>query len=95
MQNDNNKCYHIRLANLRRLLEGSKFLSTLKKQIGPNVVNAEDEPIPEAVAGFFKSMKVETVSEFTPHFKILKYTFDFPDSSSLEAQSEFYMLLSY
>lgn len=73
-QSDSFECYQIRLANLRRLIEGCKHLSTIKKQADDGV--ARNVPIPNDVVSFFKDMEVEIVYEMNPYYKIIKYKFN-------------------
>jgi len=43
-------------------------------------------------------MKADVISEMNPYFKIIRYTFETPNSNNDEkydAQSEFFMLVSY
>ena len=57
-QNDFSQCYQIRLINLRRILEGVKYLSIVKKSAtaaeSPSV--QENEKIPDAILNFFNDV---------------------------------------
>ena len=95
MQLENAKCYHIRLENLRRILEGSKVLSMIKKPNPGEQYSNNLEQIPESVVEFFQEMETELIHEIDEFHKIVKYTFTMKDEQgSIELQS-YTMLLSY
>ena len=64
IDNDNSKCYQIRLVNLRRILEGVRYLSTIKKtpkhEQDDETVN---EPVPDSVLSFFNDIDCTVVNE--------------------------------
>lgn len=104
-QNDFSQCYQIRLINLRRILEGVKYLSIVKKSASnvdsPTV--QETEKIPDAILNFFNDIDCQVVGEIDSSHKIIKYNFkrryseDSNDFSGYanRSQEEIYMFVSY
>ena len=73
MQSENTKCYQIRLINLRRMLEGVRYLSTIKKT-NLGIDDCEDnEPVPESVLGFFNDIDCQVVNEIDDSHKLIRY----------------------
>jgi hypothetical protein len=53
-QSESTECYQIRLVNFRRLIEGCKYLTTVKKQTANfNQGVTRNTPIPDGVVSFF------------------------------------------
>jgi len=74
------------LENFRRILEGSKYVSTIKKN------STELEGIPEAITTFFQDMEVKIITEIDEFHKLIKYTFR--DSEETDEKS-YFMIVSY
>ena len=79
-QSENFNSYKIRLINLRRLIEGVKCLTTIKKlspeQLSTSPVNQiETEAVPSKVISFFNDIQIQVLKEFDDYNKIIRYNF--------------------
>ena len=60
------------MINLRRILEGVKYLSILKKGAEES---QENEMIPDSILNFFNDVDCQVIGEIDSSHKIIRYSF--------------------
>lgn len=89
-------CYKVSLVNLRRLLEGAKYISTNKGKTAAFGLPV----IPDSVQQFFNEVDIKKIYTINEHHNIINYTFKrklSEDSSDEEVvrKKSYNMLVSY